>query len=627
MEGQLHTPTVNTRAISLSLDYSCAPCTADSLVSTVSSPSLKILHYSGHGTADFLTLENDDGSTGTVEFDHLREMLVRRGGGLELVFVAACQSEVIARAFVDAAVPHVVAVTETEFVLDSNARVFATTFYAGIVGGQTVREAFDSARDRVKMATEEMLLTGRGGEGMFKLMGNGDHDNNVIFPENLKGAEVLSAGGGKYLPKSSLLNDVSPPHTPSSAPPPPSGTISHLYTVHSIYSALATSLTEVDSPRLVTVKGSSGIGKSHLCLVALRHLSVRGGKFGTHQDLTILCTARDSLFSKVEGGGNRKDERGSLGEAVVNVQPMDRYNAAKMLVARTEREFQKRELHGGIFVSEDMDGLDPVSALGESNIISALSGIPSVISEVAGALDNLNLVTDEGKIVNIVIPKAKSGNRCRGVWKSAVGRVGVGWGKWKDVSDWLAKDFRETVGGPRGMTEKCLEFVGGKFAVMKKEGRIVEEEVFFGRLWTWWRGAVAAAGRCGGLWGKKVGISSVDSAVYGGEGAEGFYAQAGTSRWAVGGFLGREEAERLLSGCPAGTFVIRLSSEVGCLAITYISLSGAAVSVLVKPARDVAAGWEMGGGGGGRYVSLSELVMDVEELKIVHPGVRKEDIF
>jgi hypothetical protein len=63
------------------------------------------------------------------------------------------------------------------------------------------------------------------------------------------------------------------------------------------------------------------------------------------------------------------------------------------------------------------------------------------------------------------------------------------------------------------------------------------------------------------------------------------------------------------------------------LAITYISLSGAAVSVLVKPARDVAAGWEMGGGGGGRYVSLSELVMDVEELKIVHPGVRKEDIF
>lgn len=176
----------------------------------------------------------------------------------------------------------------------------------------------------------------------------------------------------------------------------------------------------------------------------------------------------------MEGGGNRKDERGSLGEAVVNVQPMDKYNAAKMLVARTEREFQKRELHGGIFVSEDMDGLDPVSALGESNIISALSGIPSVISEVAGALDNMNLVTDEGKIVNIVIPKAKSGNRCRGVWKSAVGRVEVGWGKWKDVSDWLAKDFRETVGGPRGMTEKCLEFVGGKFAVMKKEGRIVE---------------------------------------------------------------------------------------------------------------------------------------------------------
>ena len=49
------------------------------------------------------------------------------------------------------------------------------------------------------------------------------------------------------------------------------------------------------------------------------------------------------------------------------------------------------------------------------------------------------------------------------------------------------------------------------------------------------------------MWGKKVGISSVDSAVYGGGGAEGFYAQAETSRWAVGGFLGREEV-RLTGG-------------------------------------------------------------------------------
>jgi hypothetical protein len=52
--------------------------------------------------------------------------------------------------------------------------------------------------------------------------------------------------------------------------------------------------------------------------------------------------------------------------------------------------------------------------------------------------------------------------------------VGGGWGKWKDISEWLAKDFEETVGGKRGMTEEELEVVGRKFAVMKKEGRIVE---------------------------------------------------------------------------------------------------------------------------------------------------------
>ncbi|GMH57289.1 hypothetical protein TrRE_jg655, partial [Triparma retinervis] len=164
------------------LNYSCRPCTADTLVATVSDPSLKFLHYSGHGTSKFLTIENPDGSTGTVEGGHLREMLGRRGGPphCSVAFVAACQSECVALAFVEAGVPHVVAVDRTAFVLDSNARVFATTFYSGLVGGQTVREAFESARDRVRIAEDEKQLTGRGGEGMFKLMGNGDHDNSVI---------------------------------------------------------------------------------------------------------------------------------------------------------------------------------------------------------------------------------------------------------------------------------------------------------------------------------------------------------------------------------------------------------------------------------------------------------------
>jgi hypothetical protein len=43
------------------LDYACRPCDADTLVGTVTDPRLKVLHYSGHGTDKFITIENEDG--------------------------------------------------------------------------------------------------------------------------------------------------------------------------------------------------------------------------------------------------------------------------------------------------------------------------------------------------------------------------------------------------------------------------------------------------------------------------------------------------------------------------------------------------------------------------------------
>eukprot|EP00520_Triparma_pacifica_P019829 CAMPEP_0118638546 /NCGR_PEP_ID=MMETSP0785-20121206/3747_1 /TAXON_ID=91992 /ORGANISM="Bolidomonas pacifica, Strain CCMP 1866" /LENGTH=135 /DNA_ID=CAMNT_0006529813 /DNA_START=300 /DNA_END=704 /DNA_ORIENTATION=- len=135
----------------MTLDYACRPCDADTLVSTVTDPRLKVLHYSGHGTDKFITIENEDGSTGVVEGGHLKDMFKN----VDVVFIAACQSEGMAGNFVQASIPHVIAVTTTSFVLDSNARVFATTFYACLIGGQTVQKAFNNARDRVRMGEDE----------------------------------------------------------------------------------------------------------------------------------------------------------------------------------------------------------------------------------------------------------------------------------------------------------------------------------------------------------------------------------------------------------------------------------------------------------------------------------------
>jgi len=71
----------------------------------------------------------------------------------------------------------------------------------------------------------------------------------------------------------------------------------------------------------------------------------------------------------------------------------------------------------------------------------------------------------------------------------------------------------------------------------------------------------------------------------------------------------------------------RLSSEVGCLAISYVVGGGSGVvSVLVKPTREKVMGWEVATGGI-KYGSLGDLVLGIDELKFVWPGVEKEGTF
>ena len=116
-----------------------------------------------------------------------------------------------------------------------------------------------------------------------------------------------------------------------------------------------------------------------------------------------------------------------------------------------------------------------------------------------------------------------------------------------------------------------------------------------------------------------------------------FYLQSVPETYAVLGFVERDEAQRLLSSSPPGTFLLRFSNEVGCVAITWVAVKGATTpppsglparpsvtSVLLKPTRRGLNGWEMDGA---RYESLAELVMSIEELKWVHPGVEKAKIF
>jgi hypothetical protein len=89
----------------------------------------------------------------------------------------------------------------------------------------------------------------------------------------------------------------------SNLPPPNSATISARQTIHTVYSKLVQSLTSHDAPRLITLVGPSGIGKSQIALFALRYLRERNVRF----NLGFVAAA--NLLGHIGGGSGRRKHR------------------------------------------------------------------------------------------------------------------------------------------------------------------------------------------------------------------------------------------------------------------------------------------------------------------------------
>ena len=113
--------------------------------------------------------------------------------------MSACHSAEAGRAFVAAGVPHVVAVRLDSKVLDKSAMQFSQVFYAHLLAGDTVREAFDTADRTVRASRNDTSGGGAtstssgsgaaggdngGGSGVgtseFLLLPEGPHDETVF---------------------------------------------------------------------------------------------------------------------------------------------------------------------------------------------------------------------------------------------------------------------------------------------------------------------------------------------------------------------------------------------------------------------------------------------------------------
>lgn len=126
----------------------------------------KILHISCHGGPDlstgnfYLSIEKK-GSACEDKLDSVQLGKVLgitgKADSLRCVFVSACHSEQISKVFLDAGVPAVIAVNANNKVKDDACRFFAEEFYWLLLKGQTIRNAFQQARDLIATQYKEMM--------------------------------------------------------------------------------------------------------------------------------------------------------------------------------------------------------------------------------------------------------------------------------------------------------------------------------------------------------------------------------------------------------------------------------------------------------------------------------------
>ncbi|GMF10460.1 unnamed protein product [Phytophthora lilii] len=157
--------------------------TADILRSLMTAWKCTVLHFSGHGLGQraALCFEDGAGCTHLITPDALRQLMfsghvpadrqvpgaapmeMKRDvaepavkgpkpleGNVKLVFVNACHSQKVASVFLNADIPHVVAVHSDSLVVDASATMFAKHFYLSLFHGHTVSTAFEIAKGAVR---------------------------------------------------------------------------------------------------------------------------------------------------------------------------------------------------------------------------------------------------------------------------------------------------------------------------------------------------------------------------------------------------------------------------------------------------------------------------------------------
>jgi diguanylate cyclase (GGDEF)-like protein len=114
---------------------------ADDLIQSLNEDVPSIVHFSAHGTgAPGIFLHSETGEPKLISGDQLRRVFSTFQGGVSVVVLNACYSEVQAHGLIQA-VDFVIAMNDT--ISDHAARKFSGSFYRALAFGATVKNAFD----------------------------------------------------------------------------------------------------------------------------------------------------------------------------------------------------------------------------------------------------------------------------------------------------------------------------------------------------------------------------------------------------------------------------------------------------------------------------------------------------
>ena len=117
-----------------------------------------ILHIICHGEYNkdkkkfYLCFEAENGELNEFYSDDFAGILENVELKIKLVFVNACHSEGVAKVFVDAGVPCVIAIQSELKIADRVAQKFSTHFYDQLFNGKSIKEAFELAKVGAKSA-------------------------------------------------------------------------------------------------------------------------------------------------------------------------------------------------------------------------------------------------------------------------------------------------------------------------------------------------------------------------------------------------------------------------------------------------------------------------------------------